>query len=192
MKSNISRFMLGALIMAASLTSYAQNSNTATITLNAAVAESITVGLSGNTQTWASLTPGSATNAGSGPITVTTNWVLLPGRTQLRLYAFFGSTVALASVSGGAGSVDIPTSAFQINSASLGALTTVNQDNTAASIGVAGSSLILRTTAITGVNKNGSSSDALSFNIDLSSLAMQQLPADTYQGTLNIMAQATP
>jgi hypothetical protein len=192
MKSNLSRFMLGAVMMAASLSSYAQNSNTATITLNAAVAESITVGLSGNTQTWASLTPGAATNAGSGPITVTTNWVLLPGRTQLRLYAFFASTLALASQTGGPGSVDIPSSAFQINSANLGAFTTVNQDNTASSIGVAGSSLILRTTAITGANKNGSSSDALSFNIDLSSLAMQQLPADTYQGTLNIMAQATP
>jgi hypothetical protein len=192
MKSLACKVMLVGMILAASVTSYAQNSNVAQITLNAAVAESITVGLSGNTQTWASLTPGAAANAGSGAITVTTNWVLRPGRTQVRLYAFFASTVALASQTGGAGSVDIPTSAFQINSANLGAATTVNQDNSGVGIGVAGSSLILRTTAITGLNRNGSSNDALTFNIDLSSAAMQQLPADTYQGTLNIQAQATP
>jgi len=48
----------------------------------------------------------------------------------------------------------------------------------------------LANVAITGANKNSNRTDAMAFNINLSSLP--QLPANTYTGTLNIQAQATP
>jgi len=46
--------------------------------------------------------------------------------------------------------------------------------------------------SITGANKNASRTDQMAFNIDLSGGTLPQLPADTYTGTLNIQAQATP
>jgi hypothetical protein len=45
---------------------------------------------------------------------------------------------------------------------------------------------------ITGTNMNASRTDQMAFNIDLSGGTLPQLPADTYTGTLNIQAQATP
>ena len=45
-------------------------------------------------------------------------------------------------------------------------------------------------TAITGANKISSRTDALAYQIDTT--VVPQLPADTYIGTLNIQAQATP
>jgi hypothetical protein len=44
--------------------------------------------------------------------------------------------------------------------------------------------------AITAANRASNRSDAMAFNIDLSTLP--QLPASVYLGTLNIQAQATP
>jgi len=175
----------------------AQTSNVPTITLNAAVQESITVNLSGNLLTWSNLDPTAALalNPPDGGTTIdaTTRWTLRPGRTQLRLYAFFASPVALASTTGGAGSMDIPASAFEVSSTSAfngNVLMPVTQ--AVAGVPVPGASLILSEEAITGTNRNGVWNDTLSFNINLSSAAMQQLPADDYAGTLNIMAEATP
>jgi hypothetical protein len=45
-------------------------------------------------------------------------------------------------------------------------------------------------TAITGLNKNSSRTDTLAYQIDTT--VVPQLQADTYIGTLNIEAQATP
>jgi hypothetical protein len=52
------------------------------------------------------------------------------------------------------------------------------------------SGLQLANVQITGANKNSNRTDVMAFNINLSSLP--QLPANTYTGTLNIQAQATP
>ena len=180
----------------------ATNSNTATVTLNAAVSESLTISLGGaTTQTWtgaSALTPGNATNAPStGATTVNTTWVLQPGRTAVKLYAFFASSAtALASATPAAsGGVDIPTSAFEITATGTGATAGTNPvTQTTAGVGGANASLLLQSTNITGANKVNTTGLAasLTFNINLSSAAMQQLPADTYSGTLSIMAQATP
>jgi hypothetical protein len=176
-------------VVAFSTTAQAQNSNVVTLQMSATMQESVSITLTGNAnQTWPSLTPGIINASPSGPVNIATSWVLRPGRTQLRLYAFFGAGVALAAQSGDPSAVDIPGSAFLINSANLGTATPVNQINAA----VPGVSLILRNTAISAANRNGNSSDDLDFSIDLSSAAMQQLPADLYLGTLSIMAQATP
>jgi hypothetical protein len=44
--------------------------------------------------------------------------------------------------------------------------------------------------AITGANKNSSTTTTLTWNIDTT--GTPQLPAGTYTGTVNIQAQATP
>ena len=88
----------------------------------------------------------------------------------------------------GAGN-NIPSSAFKVSD-NGGASTALT--NTVA-FGAATAGLQLgASTAITGANKTGSRSDAMTFNIDLTGGTLPQLPAATYTGTLNIQAQATP
>ncbi len=155
------------------------NSGVQTIALNANLAESLTLNLSGNAVNF-TLTPGAAANAGSTNITATTSWVLKPGRTTVTVNAYFASANALTD---GAGN-NIPASVFTIadNGGPVTALTG------ATPYGANG--YTMKTVAITGANKVGSTTDAMAFNIDLSTLP--QLPAATYTGTLNIQAQATP
>ena len=195
MCSNVRKLMqIAALLTLAVLLSLpasaATNSNNATVALTATVNTSLTVGLSSATQTWNTansnaLTPGAASNNGNAGITVTTTWVLQPGHTSVALYGYFAS--AAAALVPTAGTTNIPSSAFEIK-VGAGAFTAVSGTN--AGFGVAGSSLLLQTTAITGANKVSSATAALTFNLNLTSLP--QLPADTYTGTLNIQAQATP
>jgi len=99
------------------------------------------------------------------------------------VYAYFGS--AAAALTDGVGD-NIPSSAFFIanNGGASTALT-----NTVA-FGGANGGLQLANVAITGANKNASRTDVMAFNINLTTLP--QLPANTYTGTLNIQAQATP
>jgi hypothetical protein len=171
-----------AMMLAASLASAQLNSGAQPITLNATLAESLSVNLSASTVNF-TLTPGAAANAGSTNITATTTWVLKPGRTAVGVYAYFASSAA--ALTDGAGN-NIPSSAFTIadNAGAPTALT-----NTVV-FGGANAGLQLATVAITGANKNSNRTDAMAFNINLSTLP--QLPASTYTGTLNIQAQATP
>jgi hypothetical protein len=107
------------------------------------------------------------------------------------VYAYFASTNALTGTASG---VNIPSSAFSIadtGAGSGGAGTSGALVNTVA-YGGALAGLKLANVPITGANKNASRTDAMTFNIDLSTGALPQIPADTYTGTLNIQAQATP
>jgi hypothetical protein len=174
---------VGLLIAAASSLASAQlNSNTQTVALTATLPESLTVGLSASAVTF-NLAAGAAANAGNIGVTATTTWVLKPSRTTLRVYAYFASTNALTDGGGN----NIPSADFFISD-NGGASTAVNQ--TVAGFGVAGSALQLSNTAITNANRAGNRTDAMLFNINLSTIP--QLPAGTYTGTLNIQAQATP
>ncbi len=174
--------VLLAMTFAASLASAQLNSGAQLIALNANLGESLTVNLSASAVNF-TLTAGSTTNAGSTNITATTAWVLKPGRTTVGVYAYFAS--ATAALTDGAGD-NIPSSAFFIadNGGASTALT-----NTVA-FGAANAGLQLANVAITGANKSSNRTDTMAFNIDLSTLP--QLPANTYTGTLNIQAQATP
>ena len=68
---------------------------------------------------------------------------------------------------------------------STNALTSVSPFNAAASGLQIGPSI-----GITGLNKTGNRTDTLAYQIDTT--VVPQLQADTYIGTLNIEAQATP
>lgn len=182
---NMARVAVIAMIIAAAstLASAQLNSTVQPITLNATLAESLTVSLSGNTVNF-TLTSGSATNAGSTNITATTSWVLASGRTAVTVNAYFAS--AAAALSGGGN--NIPSSAFKIadnGGASTALVNTVPN-------GGALAGLQLASVAITNANRVANRTDAMAFNIDLSGGTLPTLPAATYTGTLNIQAQATP
>jgi hypothetical protein len=174
-----------AMTFAVSMASaQAINSGPQPIALNATLAESLTLILSANAVNF-TLAPGSAANAGSTPITATTTWVLKPGRTAVGVYAYFAS--AVAALTDGAGD-NIPSSAFFI--ADNGGASTPLTSTVA--FGGANAGYQMENVAITGANKSGKSTDVMVFNINLTGGTLPQLPANTYTGTLNIQAQATP
>jgi hypothetical protein len=173
-----------AMTFAASMASaQALNSGAQTIALNANLTESLTLNLSAAAVNF-TLSPGSATNAGSTNITATTSWVLKPGRTTVGVYAYFASAAAALTD----GVDNIPSSAFFISD-NGGASTALT--NTVP-FGGANAGYQMANVAITGANKNASRTDVMAFNINLTGGTLPQLPANTYTGTLNIQAQATP
>jgi hypothetical protein len=172
-----------AMALSTSLASAQLNSTAQTIALNATLAESLTVNLSANNVNF-NLTAGSATNAGLGTVTATTKWTLAAGRKDVFVYAYFASsTAALADTAGD----DIPSSAFYIkdNGNAAAALT-----STIAGYGGANAALQLEDVPITTANRSSSQQDVMTFNNDLSTGTLPQLPANTYTGTLNIQAAA--
>jgi hypothetical protein len=179
---------LAMTLAASTATAQALNSGAQTIALNATLAESLTLSLSANAVNF-TLSAGSAANPGSTGITATTAWTLKPGRTSVGVYAYFASTTALTD---GAGN-NIPSSAFFISD-NGGASTALTATVPAGGgFGAANAGLQLgAATGITGANKTGSRTDAMTFNINLTGGTLPQLPAATYTGTLNVQAQATP
>lgn len=181
--SRITGIALGLALATTMASAQALNSGAQTIALNATLAESLTLTLSGNAVNF-TLAAGSAANAGSTNITATTTWVLKPGRTAVGVYAYFANAAAALTD----GTNNIPSSAFFIadNAGASTALTAATPFNAALS------GLQLANVAITGANKSASRTDNMAFNINLSGGTLPQLPASTYLGTLNIQAQATP
>ena len=180
----IAAVALGLALATTMVSAQALNSGAQTITLNATLAESLTLSLSGNSVSFP-LTAGSAANPGSTNITATTTWVLKPGRTAVGVYAYFAN--AGAALTDGAGD-NIPSSAFLIadNAGPSTALTST------VAFGAANGGLQLANVAITGANKSATRTDVMAFNINLTGGTLPQLPANAYSGTLNIQAQATP
>lgn len=175
--------MVGAAIaLSASFASAQINSTAQPITLNAKLNETLTLNLSANTVSF-NLSAGSATNAGTAGVTATTTWVLAPGRANVNVYAYFASSTAALTD----GTNNIPSSAFYIKN---GAAAAAALTSTYAGFGGANAALLLGTTPITATNRSSSRTDNLTFNIDLSTGTLPQLPASSYAGTLNIQAQA--
>ena len=164
------------------------NSNVGTVSLNATLAESFTVTVNSGAAVNFTLGANTAANAGSTSTGITTSWVLKPGRTSVAVWAYFSSaTQALLHQTSG-NTTDIPSAAVKIQvggSGAFNALTNVSPFNAAASGLQIGTSV-----AITAANKNSSRTDTLAYQIDTT--VVPQLQADTYIGTLNIQAQATP
>ena len=155
------------------------NSGAATIALNANLSESVSLTLSGNAVNF-TLNAGAASNPGSTPVTATTTWTLKPSRGSLNIYAFFSSSASALTDSAGD---NIPSSSFEIsdNGGAFTALTNTTP------FGGANAGLQLGSVKILGNNKQGTRTDNINFNINLS--ALPQLPAATYTGTVTIQVQ---
>ncbi len=173
------------LIVAVATPAWAQlNSNESTASLTAVLPESLTVTLLPNAVAF-TLTSGSATNSGNLTIAATTTWTLAATRTSLALYGYFSSAATALVHTSPANTIDIPSSRVEI-SVNGGASAAFDQT---VAFGAASAGRQLASQAITPLTSNGSRTDTLALNINLSGYV---LPADTYTGTLRIRAQATP
>lgn len=164
------------------------NSNVGTVTINATLTESLTVAITSGAAVTIPILPNTAVNGTATTTGVTTTWTLKPGRTSVALWAYFSSAATALVHTTAGNTTDIPSSAVKIQVGGAGAfnaLTVVSPFNAAASGLQIGPSI-----AITGLNKNSSRADTLAYQIDTT--VVPQLQADTYTGTLNIEAQATP
>jgi hypothetical protein len=177
---------LGLLLAAPAMAQL--NSTIGTVTLNATLAESLTVTVNSGAVVNFTLAANSASNAGSTTTGITTAWVLRPGRTGIAVWAYFGSALSALVHQTSGNTTDVPSAAVKVQYNGAGpfnALTNVSPFNAAASGLQIGPSI-----AITSANKAGSRTDTLGYVIDTT--VVPQLQADTYIGTLNIQAQATP
>jgi hypothetical protein len=189
MKKLSAILMLAVATMILSTVAPAQiNSNIGQVTLNAQLNESLTVTVNSGAAVNFTLAPNTASNAGSTTSSITTAWQLKPGRTAVAVWAYFGSAASALLHQTAGNPTDIPSAAvgLKVNgAAAFSPLTVVSPFNAAASGLQIGPSI-----SITGANKNSNRTDTLAYNIDTT--VVPQLPADTYIGTLNIQAQATP
>ena len=116
LRSALGLALLLVLVQIVSVTptaAQAVNSAAATVTLNATLAESLSVNVtSGNVVSFA-LASNTAVNAGSVPTVVTATWVLKPGRTVVTVWAWVATTGAALTGTGGAPAT-IPASAVSI------------------------------------------------------------------------------
>lgn len=177
---------LGSILLSAPAAyAAALNSNTATVTLTATVGESLTVSATPATATF-TLAAGGTANA-SAPVVMTTTWNLAAARTSLSLTGYFSSA---AQALAGTGSTPgyIPTSEVlgQVTTGSPTTYTAFTQNPATGGPGTAGASLLLFTQA----NSTHVSSRTDSLNLEINLTAQPLLPADTYTGTLNLVAQA--
>jgi hypothetical protein len=151
-------------------------------------AESFTVTVTSGAAISFALKSNTATNSGSNTTTVTTSWITLRGsRTAVAVWAYFSSATSALVHQNPTNTVNIPSTAvmIQINgSGQFTALTSVSP------FGGAASGLRIANVSINAGNRTGSVTNTLAYNIDTTKVP--QLPADTYVGTLNIQAQATP
>jgi hypothetical protein len=156
--------------------------------------ETLTVNVTSGATVNFTLAANTAANAGSTTSTIQTAWVLKPGRTQVTLWAWV--PVTTAALTDGAGD---NIAASSVSAAATGSGSAGGALNTSASGGVGVPAFIAPSTAtgvqigsvaITGANKASSTTTTLTWNI--STTATPQLPANTYTGTVNIQAQATP
>jgi hypothetical protein len=166
----------------------AQNSNIGNVALSATLPQSLTVTVISGTNINFNLSPNTAVNVGSGTTTVMTTWAVSAGVGSLVIWAYFASTTAALVHQTGGGS-DIPSAAVKIQvgggANSFSPLANVSPFNAAPSGVQIGPAI-----SINGSNENGSRTDTMAYQIDTT--VVPQLPADSYIGTLNIQAQATP
>jgi hypothetical protein len=138
----------------------AAGQNTAAVTFNMTVAESLTLSASPNTITVnpASLTMGQNNN--QAPITLTATWSLNQNRSQVSIFAWVGSATFLSA----GGSANIPTSNVAISGGSCAALSpftatgTDTMGNTFSAQCTIGTQKGFAFTAITPANAAGSAS----------------------------------
>ena len=161
------------------------NSNTSTITLNATLAESISVSATPTTVTFTLVAGGVA--MGNVPVAITTTWVLASSRANVILDGYFAT--ATAALSGSAlPVVNIPSSEV-LGLMLTGTPTTFTAFTANTALGPTGAGLLLFTQPLTLLNRNANRTDNLSLEINLA--AQPQLPAaSNYTGSLFLQAQA--
>jgi len=162
-------------------------SNIASVALNAPLAESLTVTLTGATTVNFALVAGGIA-PGSTTVPIQTKWVLKPARTTVTLLGYFATTNALTDPGPPVANI-LSSNVFGLVPTGSPVVMTAFTQNGVGGIGTVGASLQLFSELITGLNKNKTRTDTLSLQIDLTTAPQQ--PAGNYTGTLLIQAVAT-
>jgi hypothetical protein len=169
------------------------NSTAGTVTLNATLAESLTVSVTSGAVVSIPLAANTAANPGLTTSTIQTAWVLTRGRNTVTVWAWVPSGIAALTD----GTNNIPASAVTATAAGSGSAGGPLNTVTSGGAGVpafvtpaAATGVQIGTVNVTGANRASSTTTTLTWNINTTFNA--QLPASTYTGTVNIQAQATP
>ncbi len=160
------------------------NSSSQTVTLNATLAEVLSISASPSNVTFALVQGGIAT--GSAPVAITTNWLLKSSRANLLLFAWF-ATPSAALTDGQQTPNNIPSTEI-LGQVTSGTPTSYNAFTQSNALGTANGGLQLFTQALSSSNRASSRNDNLNLEINLT--AQPQLPAGSYSGVLNLQAQA--
>jgi hypothetical protein len=156
------------------------NSNTVTATLSALAPESLTVTLTTPGPVNFTLTGGSA-DAGSVTPAWNTTWNLKPSRNTVTVCAFL--TGALAGTGGNPDTIPVANVLGQPDA--TGGFSAFTSTVCGQANGISVHAWSLASTGRTNITK----ADSVALEINDSALTLE---ADTYSGTLNILAQATP
>jgi hypothetical protein len=183
----LSGFAAAAMAVAAMQPVYAAslNSNAPTVTLNATLGESLTVSTTVASVNFALINGQTVT--GSQAVPITTNWVLLPSRTSVKLYGYFASSTAALS-DGYTTPDNIPSSDVlgQVPTGVPTTFTAFTQTGIGASATAASLLLVNQPISSSTPNFVGSRTD----NLNLEITTPAGLPAGSYTGTLTLQAQA--
>jgi hypothetical protein len=161
-------------------------SNTATVTLSAVKATSLTVAVnSGGTQSMTSITD-NATNNFPSAVNITTSWDINPTAASVTLVGYFSSATAALSN----GSFNIATTSVKGRVTTAGApgapaSFTAFTQSAVGGVGTASGSLTLFSETITAANKKSTRTIDLELQLDLTG---QTTTPGTYTGTLNLRA----
>lgn len=163
-----------------------------TVTLTATLPETLTVSITANAAVaFNPATAGVAANPGSVVTSVTTKWQLASTRNAVKLFAWVANNAQ--ALTDGAGDF-ITAVAVEVTPGGPNASPAGNLNQLAGASGpipaAPASGMLIMNTAIAAANRNGNSANTLTWNLNLTTLAL--LPAATYTGTVNLQAQATP
>ena len=179
------RHSLSLSLLTSAVSAYSQlNSGTQSVTLNAVMAETLTLSATSTSVNFA--LAGSSTATAALPVVIITTWVLQPSRANLVLDAYFASSSA--ALTDGAATPDYIPSSAVLGKVSTGTPTSYTAFTQTTALGPAGAGLTLFTVPLTASNRTGVRTDNLNLQINLSGLP--QLPAGTYTGTITLQAQA--
>ena len=159
-------------------------SNTASVNLEATLAQSLTISVTSGSSVNFTLTNGAAA-AGDVPVVVETSWNIVPLLIgEIKLYGYFGTpSQALADGEG-----NYITSGLVEGRVTTGTPVSYTAFTQTGPVGPAGGSLALYSQLVTILNMVGSRSDNLDLQINLTG---QSIPAGTYQGVLTLQARAS-
>ncbi len=157
----------------------------ANVTLNARLAETLTVTLTGVSLVNFTLVPGGVA-PGDSSVAIQTSWVLRPNRGSVTLVGYFDTANALTDLGPPVANIDVANVFGRVATGTPTSFAAFTQ--TVPGIGTAGASLELFNETILGNNKTKTRTDNLDLQIDLTTVPQQ--PAGDYTGTLRIQAVA--
>lgn len=144
------------------------------------------------TQTAPSIADGTTTPFGPGPVGITTQWDVKPGKVaSIRLVGYFNAAGAALTNEGGdpITSGEVEAQMTTVAGMTWTPFTQAPVTAGTATVGTPGASLLFWTVAISGGNKKTSRADQLSLRLNMTGRATP-LPAGTYTGTLYLRAIA--